>query len=181
MLFLLESLHGKLCRSCVSSGRWQARTEPESGPLLSPGKLIFVGKFKEKYPLAKPSRTHLMFHFWGFTGVIDDPRAQAGSVQPQAGEVEVPLMGVSPFGEHTHLERPTSKATLMEKLCWGGRFLSLEQWGQHCKRAGGNGLGPELGEIRARAKRAHFLHKSSCSNALTHRQLECKQLIVKVE
>lgn len=39
----------------------------------------------------------------------------------------------------------------------------------------------EMGEIHNIAETIHFLHKNSCSNAFTERQLECKQLIVKVE
>jgi len=39
----------------------------------------------------------------------------------------------------------------------------------------------EIGEIHDVAKTIHFLHKNSCSNAFTERQLECKQLFVKVE
>lgn len=38
-----------------------------------------------------------------------------------------------------------------------------------------------MGEVHDIAKPIHLLHKISCSNAFTKRQLECKQLIVKVE
>lgn len=39
----------------------------------------------------------------------------------------------------------------------------------------------EMEEIHDVAETIHFLHKNSCSKAFTKRQLECKQLIVKVE
>lgn len=49
------------------------------------------------------------------------------------------------------------------------------------KPAGQNGFISEMGVIHDMAKAINFLHKNSCSNAFTKRQLECKQLIVKVE
>lgn len=64
---------------------------------------------------------------------------------------------------------------------WRGDFLYLSSGEGRCKPAGENALMSEMGEIHDVAKAIHFLHKDSCSNAFTERQLECKQLIVKVE
>lgn len=62
---------------------------------------------------------------------------------------------------------------------WGSDLLYLDTEGALGK-PGQNGFISGMAVMHGMDKAMNFLHKNSCSHTFTERQLECKQLIVKV-
>lgn len=124
-----------------------------------------------------------------FRPVINDPIAQTAGGQPHTGRVEISFGGVRGdllsgvgmegcvcLGDTNNLHPSWWRCHDRD----GVSCTSSSEEG-HCKLTGENGFMSEIGQIHDLAKAINFLHKNSCSNAFTKRQLECKQLVVKVE
>lgn len=125
-----------------------------------------------------------------FRPVINDHTMWAPSGQLQTGAIKMPFTGTYVGGSHSGMwhggvgnSSPPWRNKQLERRFHGREQISCSPSSEEAlgKPVGQNGFISETGVIHDIAKAINFLHKNSCSNAFTKRQLECKQLIVKAE